>query len=154
MISEGHEQLGVVSRQEALGKAEEAGLDLVEIAPNANPPVCRIMDYGKYLFEQSKKKNAQKKKQKRIQIKTLKMRPNTDVGDYRVKLKKLIGFLEHGDKVRLIIRFRGREVMHHELGREILQRIENDTKGIALVEQVARLEGRQMAMLLGPDKKK
>ena len=82
------------------------------------------------------------------------MRPNTDVGDYRVKLKKLIGFLEHGDKVRLIIRFRGREVMHHELGREILQRIENDTKGIALVEQVARLEGRQMAMLLGPDKKK
>lgn len=154
LIAGEHEQIGVVSRQEALDKADEAGLDLVEIAPNADPPVCRIMDYGKYLFEQNKKKSAQKKKQKQIHIKTVKMRPNTDVGDYHVKLKKLIGFLEHGDKVKLMIRFRGREMLHQELGREILQRIENDTKGIAVVEQLAKLEGRQMVMLLGPEKKK
>ena len=146
--------MGVVNRQEALTKAEEAGLDLVEIAPNGDPPVCRIMDYGKYVFEQNKKKSAQKKKQKQIQVKTIKMRPNTDIGDYHVKLKKLLAFLEDGNKVKVIIRFRGREMLHQELGREILQRLESDTKGLAAVEQFAKLEGRQIAMLFGSDKKK
>ena len=153
LIDPKHEQLGVVNTRQALLMAEEADLDLVEVAPNASPPVCGIMNYGKYLFEQNKKKTAQRKKQKQIHIKTIKLRPNTDVGDYHVKLRKLMGFLEHGDKVKLIVRFRGREMMHQELGKQILQRIETDTKGIAVVEQMAKLEGKQLVMLLGPEKK-
>lgn len=133
--------------------AQEVSLDLVEIAPNEKPPVCRIMDYGKFLFEQRKKQHAAKKKQKQIQIKEIKMRPTTEEADYQVKLKNLKRFLEDGDKVKVTIRFRGREVMHNDLGFELLKRIEKDIEDLGTIEQHPRLEGRQMGMLIGPGKK-
>jgi translation initiation factor IF-3 len=142
--------LGVVSLREALDKAEIADLDLVEIAPNADPPVCRIMDYGKYLFELSKKKAAQKKKQKQIQIKEIKLRPTTDVGDYQVKLRNILRFLDDGDKVKVTIRFRGRELMHPELGMNLLKKIEHDIGEGGIVEQQPKMEARQIAMLIAP----
>jgi translation initiation factor IF-3 len=132
--------------------AEEAELDLVEIVPNAEPPVCRVMNYGKYLFEQTKKKQAAKKKQKQIQIKEVKFRPGTEEGDYQVKLRNLIRFLNHGDKVKVTLRFRGREMVHQELGTRMLERIETDTSEHAVVEQFPKMEGRQMVMLLAPKK--
>lgn len=133
--------------------AEEAGLDLVEISPNASPPVCRIMDYGKYRFEQNKKLAQQKKKQRQVQIKELKMRPGTDVGDYQVKLRSALRFLEEGDKVKFTVRFRGREMSYQELGVELLKRIEHDLGEAALIEQRPKLEGRQIVMVVGPKKK-
>lgn len=133
--------------EEALARAEEAGLDLVEISPNAKPPVCRIMDYGKYLFELSKKRSAQKKKQKLIQVKEVKFRPVTDIGDYQVKLRKIQSFLERGDKVKISLRFRGREMQHQRLGLELLDRIKKDL-GEVIVEQEPKLEGRQMTMVV------
>jgi translation initiation factor IF-3 len=138
---------------EALGLAQESGLDLVEISPNAEPPVARIMDYGKYKFEQAKKTQEAKKKQKQIQIKEVKFRPGTDEGDYNVKLRNLRRFIEAGDKAKVTIRFRGREMRHQELGGELLDRIEQDVSDIAVVEQRPKMEGRQMIMVLTARKK-
>ncbi|MDD3650413.1 translation initiation factor IF-3 [Immundisolibacter sp.] len=146
------EQIGVVSRMRALEAAEEAGLDLVEISPTAEPPVCRIMDFGKYLYTESKKQQVAKRNQKQIQVKEVKFRPQTDEGDYQVKLRNLIRFFEEGDKAKITLRFRGREMAHQELGRQLLQRLEDDLKGVAVVEQYPRLEGRQMVMVMSPRK--
>lgn len=127
-------------------------MDLVEIVPTAKPPVCRIMDYGKFLFEQNKKRHAAKKKQKQVQIKEVKFRPGTDEGDYQVKLRNLIRFLEEGDKVKVTLRFRGRELAHQEIGRKLLQRLEADFVEYGTVEQQAKMEGRQMVMIIAPKK--
>ena len=132
--------------------ADEAELDLVEIVPNVDPPVCRIMDYGKYLFEQTKKKHAARKKQKQIQVKEIKFRPGTEDGDYQVKLRNLTRFLNNGDKVKVTLRFRGREMVHQELGTRMLERIETDLEEYGVVEQYPRLEGRQMVMVFAPKK--
>jgi len=148
------EQVGVVSITEALQTAYDANLDLVEISPNADPPVCKIMDYGKYQFEQNKKLQAAKKKQKQIQIKEIKFRPGTEEGDYQVKLRSLIKFLNEGDKTKITVRFKGRELSHRELGMDLLKRIETDLEEVAAVEQFPKLEGRQMVMVMGPKKKK
>jgi len=148
------EQIGVVSIAEALQTAYDANLDLVEISPNADPPVCKVMDYGKYQFEQNKKLQAAKKKQKQIQIKEIKFRPGTEEGDYQVKLRSLIKFLNDGDKTKITVRFKGRELSHRELGMDLLKRIETDLEEIASVEQFPKLEGRQMVMVMGPKKKK
>jgi len=153
LIDADGEQVGIVSTKEALRAAEESGLDLVEISPTAKPPVCRIMDYGKYLFEISKKQAEAKKKQKQIQVKELKFRPTTEEGDYQVKLRNLIRFLEHGDKVKITLRFRGREVAHQDLGMKILERLQQDTAEFGVVEQQAKREGRQLLMVLSPKKK-
>jgi len=133
--------------------ALEAELDLVEIAPTAKPPVCRIMDYGKYLFEENKKKHAAKKKQKQIQVKEIKFRPGTDEGDYQVKLRNLIRFLNDGDKTKVTLRFRGREMAHQELGMKLMKRVEADLADYGVVEQFPKMEGRQMVMVLSPQKK-
>jgi translation initiation factor IF-3 len=148
------EQVGVVSINEALQLAYDASLDLVEISPNADPPVCKVMDYGKYQFELNKKLQAAKKKQKQIQIKEIKFRPGTEEGDYQVKLRNLIKFLSEGDKTKITVRFKGRELTHRELGMDLLKRIETDLDEFALVEQFPKLEGRQMVMVMGPKKKK
>jgi translation initiation factor IF-3 len=147
------EQAGIMSSDEAKAMAYEAELDLVEISPEAKPPVCRIMDYGKYLFELNKKKHAAKKKQKQIQVKEVKFRPGTEEGDYQVKLRNLIRFLENGDKAKVTLRFRGREMSHQELGLKLLKRVEADLEELATVEQFPRVEGRQMVMVLSPKKK-
>jgi len=149
--SEG-DQIGVMGIRDALARAEEEGMDLVEIAPQADPPVCRIMDWGKYRFEQSKKAQAARKKQKQIQIKEVKFRPGTDDHDYDVKMRNLRRFIEEGDKVKVTLRFRGREMAHQELGLEILQRVEKDMAEETVVEQRPRMEGRQMVMMLSPKK--
>ncbi len=148
------EAVGVVSIAEAMEAANEAGMDLVEISPNAEPPVCRVMDYGKFLFEKSKAAKEQKKKQKQVQIKEVKFRPGTDIGDYQVKLRNLTGFLEDGNKVKVTIRFRGREMAHQEIGVDVLNRLKVDTEEFAVVESFpTRIEGRQMIMVLAPKKK-
>jgi len=147
------EMVGVLSREEALALAEESGMDLVEIQPTADPPVCRIMDYGKFKFEAQKKANAAKKKQKIVEIKELKFRPTTDDGDYNIKLRNLRRFLEEGDKVKVNIRFKGREMAHQELGMEMARRIEADLADEVVIEQRPRLEGRQMIMMIAPKKK-
>jgi len=134
--------------------AEEANLDLVEISPQAEPPVCKVMDYGKFKFEEQKKLQAARKKQKQIQVKEIKFRPGTDIGDYNVKLRSLIKFLNEGDKVKVTLRFRGREMAHQELGRELLNRVEADLQELGVVEQYPKMEGRQMVMVLSPKKKK
>ncbi len=148
------EQLGIVSLREALAKAEEADLDLVEIAPQAQPPVCRIMDYGKFKYQESKKQHEAKLKQKQIQVKEVKFRPGTDENDYQVKLRSLVRFLGEGDKAKVTLRFRGREMAHQEFGLELLKRVENDLVEYGVVEQFPKLEGRQMIMVLAPKKKK
>ena len=145
--------IGVLSRDEALEKAQEEGLDLVEIQPNADPPVCRIMDYGKFKFDAQKKANAAKKKQKQVEIKEVKFRPVTDSGDYAIKMRKMREFLEDGDKIKVNIRFRGREMSHQELGRAMLERIEADLGDDIVIESRPRLEGRQMVMMIAPKKK-
>ena len=145
--------VGVLTREEALALAEESAMDLVEIQPTADPPVCRIMDYGKFKFEAQKKANAAKKKQKIVEIKELKFRPTTDDGDYNIKLRNLRRFLEEGDKVKVNIRFKGREMSHQELGLEMAKRIEADLADEVVIEQRARLEGRQMIMMVAPKKK-
>lgn len=147
-------QAGIVSAREALRAAEESGLDLVEISPTAKPPVCRIMDYGKFLFEVNKKQAEAKKKQKQIQVKEIKFRPTTEEGDYQVKLRNLIRFLNHGDKVKVTLRFRGREMAHQEVGMKILDRLQQDTADLAVMEQQAKREGRQLLMVLAPKKAK
>jgi translation initiation factor IF-3 len=148
------EQLGVVSIAEAIRLAEEGGADLVEISPTAEPPVCKLMDYGKFLFEKSKALKEQKKKQKQIQIKEIKFRPGTDEGDYQVKLRNLRRFIEEGDKAKVTLRYRGREMAHLDIGIEMLNRIKEDLADIALCESFpSRVEGRQMIMMLAPNKK-
>jgi translation initiation factor IF-3 len=153
VIGDDGEMIGVLSREEALQKAEEAGLDLVEIQPNADPPVCKIMDFGKFKFELQKKANEAKKKTKQIEIKEMKFRPVTDEGDYQIKLRNMRRFLEEGDKIKVNIRFRGREMSHQELGREMASRIEADLGDDIVVESRPRLEGRQMVMMIAPKKK-
>lgn len=153
LIGSDGEQKGVVATAEALSQAREEDLDLVEISPNAEPPVCRIMDYGKFLFEQAKKQAAAKKKQKQIQVKEVKFRPGTEEGDYQVKLRNLIRFLDHGDKAKITIRFRGRELSHQEIGMELLKRVEKDLEPYGIVEQHPKREGRQLVMVLSPKKK-
>ncbi|OPZ10788.1 MAG: Translation initiation factor IF-3 [Alphaproteobacteria bacterium ADurb.BinA280] len=147
------ENVGVLTRDEALKMAMDLELDLVEIQPNVDPPVCRIMDFGKFRFEQQKKANAAKKKQKQVEIKELKFRPTTDVGDYAIKLRNLKRFLEEGDKVKVNIRFKGREMAHQELGLAMAQKLEVDLGDEVVIEQRARLEGRQMVMMIAPKKK-
>ncbi len=147
------EQLGVISLEEAQKIADEASLDLVEISPQAEPPVCKVMDYGKFRFEEQKKRQASRKKQKQIQVKEIKFRPGTDIGDYNVKLKNLTRFLTEGDKVKVTLRFRGREMAHQELGRDLLKRVEGDLDELGTVEQFPKMEGRQMVMVLAPRKK-
>ena len=153
VIGSDGEMIGVLSRDEALQQAQEEGLDLVEIQPNADPPVCRIMDYGKYKFDLQKKANLAKKKQKQVEIKEVKFRPVTDDGDYAIKMRKMRGFLEDGDKIKVNIRFRGREMSHQELGRNMLNRIEADLGEDIVIESRPRMEGRQMVMMIAPKKK-
>ena len=153
LIGANGEQIGIVKIGEALSIAEDATLDLVEISPNAAPPVCRVMDYGKYLYELGKQKAAAKKKQKQVQIKEIKFRPGTDDGDYGVKLRNLVRFLEEGDKAKITLRFRGREITHQELGHALLKRVEADLAEYAAVEQYPKMEGRQLVMVLSPVKK-
>jgi len=147
------EPLGIVTLAEAFAKAEEADIDLVEIAPNAVPPVCRLMDYGKFKYAESKKQHEVKLKQKQVQVKEIKFRPGTDDGDYAIKVRNIIRFIEDGDKAKITLRFRGREITHQEFGLALLRRVEADTKEVALVEQFPKMEGRQMVMVLGPHKK-
>ena len=142
-----------MSRDAALELATTAGLDLVEVSPNAEPPVCRIMDYGKYLFEQNKKAQFARKKQKQIHIKEVKFRPGTDEGDYQVKLRNLIRFLTGGDKTKVTLRFRGREMAHQELGTKLLERVRKDLAEYGSVEQFPQMEGRQMIMVIAPKKR-
>ncbi|VEB24840.1 Translation initiation factor IF-3 [Avibacterium volantium] len=154
MIDQDGEQAGIVSLQEALNKAEEVNLDLVEISPNAEPPVCRIMNYGKFLYEKGKAAKEQKKKQKVVQVKEIKFRPGTDEGDYQVKLRSILRFLEDGDKVKITVRFRGREMAHQDIGLNVLERVKQDTSGIAMIESApGKLEGRQAVMVIAPKKK-
>ncbi len=145
--------LGVTSVDAALKLAAEAGVDLVEISPNAEPPVCRIMDYGKFLYEKSKSQKEQKKKQKQVQVKEIKLRPATDEGDYQVKLRNLRRFLDDGDKAKITLKFKGREMAHQDLGLEVLKRVEQDTADIAVVEAQSKVEGKQAVMVLAPKKK-
>ena len=152
LVSDSGEQLGILSPDEARKIAEERGMDLVEIAPNAEPPVCRLMDYGKYLYASAKKKQESKKKQKQITVKEIKFRPGTDIGDYDIKVRNLTKFLDAGNKVKVTLRFRGREMAHQELGMEMLKRVEEDLKEIGIVEQMPKMEGRQMVMVLAPVK--
>ena len=147
------DQLGIMTTQEALRTAEGLGLDLVEVAPSAEPPVCRIMDYGKFVFEQNKKAQSARRKQKQIQVKEVKFRPGTEEGDYQVKLRNLIKFLTHGDKAKVTLRFRGREMVHQELGAELLKRVQSDLEQYGSVEQQPLMEGRQMVMVIGPRKR-
>ena len=154
LVGKDGEQIGVVSISEALETAEQSSLDLVEISPNAEPPVCKVMDYGKFIFEKSKAQKEQKKKQKQIQVKEIKFRPGTDEGDYQVKLRNLRRFLEGGDKAKVTIRFRGREMAHQEIGIDLLKRVRSDLEDIANCESFPhRVEGRQMIMVLAPIKK-
>ena len=150
--SEG-EQRGVLPLRDAIQVAKDEGLDLVEVSPTADPPVCRIMDFGKYLFEQNKKSQAAKRKQKQVHVKEIKFRPGTDEGDYQIKLRKLVEFLEEGDKTKITLRFRGREMAHKELGAQLLARVRDDLEDYGTVEQMPQLEGRQMVMVMAPKKK-
>lgn len=142
-----------MSIQQALDHAAEAGLDLVEVAPNSEPPVCRVMDYGKFVFEQNKKAQSARRKQKQIHVKEVKFRPGTEEGDYQVKLRNLIRFLTQGDKTKVTLRFRGREMAHQELGAELLRRVQTDLEEYGAVEQYPQLEGRQMVMVIAPRKR-
>ncbi len=153
LIGADGKQVGVVTIGEALNAAADAELDLVEIAPEAQPPVCRIMDFGKYQFDQKKQRQQAKKKQKQIEVKEIKFRPGTDEGDYQVKLRNLIRFLQDGDKAKITMRFRGREQVHQNLGLDLLHRIEADLSDYGIVEQPPQSEGRQMIMVFGPKKK-
>jgi translation initiation factor IF-3 len=154
LIADNGDQVGVVTLAEALTAATEATMDLVEISPDSDPPVCRIMDYGKHIFEEKKRKNESKKKQKQTQIKEMKFRPGTEEGDYQVKLRNLKRFLNDGDKAKVTLRFRGREMAHQELGLKLMTRIGTDLEDVGIVEQEAKTEGRQMTMVVAPKKKK
>ena len=153
LVGANGEPLGIVSLNEALAQAEEADIDLVEIAPQAAPPVCRLMDYGKYKYAESKRQHEARLKQKQVQVKEVKFRPGTDEGDYKIKLRNLIRFLQEGDKAKVTLRFRGREITHQELGLALLKRVEADLQEHAVVEQFPKMEGRQMIMVVAPHKK-
>ncbi|MFT5398835.1 MAG: translation initiation factor IF-3 [Gammaproteobacteria bacterium] len=153
MVAEDGEQKGIVTLEEAKAMAEAAKLDLVELVPDAEPPVCRLMDYGKFRFQQKKKLHDQRKKQRQVQIKEIKFRPGTEEGDYQVKLRKLTEFIEVGDRCKVTVRFRGREMAHMEIGTELLKRVETDMKEFTTVDQYPQSEGRQMTMLLVPKKR-
>jgi translation initiation factor IF-3 len=153
VIDAAGEQAGVMPLEAALEIARDDGLDLVEVSPMAEPPVCRVMDFGKYLFEQNKKAQSAKRKQKQVHVKEIKFRPGTEEGDYQVKLRKLVNFLENGDKTKVTLRFRGREMAHQELGANLLARVREDLDEIAMVEQMPQMEGRQMIMVMAPKKK-
>ena len=153
LVGANGEPLGIVSLNESLAQAEEADIDLVEIAPQAAPPVCRLMDYGKYKYAESKRQHEARLKQKQVQVKEVKFRPGTDEGDYKIKLRNLIRFLEEGDKAKITLRFRGREITHQELGLALLKRVEADLQEHAVVEQFPKMEGRQMVMVVAPHKK-
>ena len=153
MLGAEGEQMGIMETRDAIKAAEELGMDLVEIQPNGDPPVCKIMDYGKFKFEAQKKASAAKKKQKQVEIKELKFRPTTDIGDYTIKLRNLRRFLEEGDKVKITIRFRGREMAHMELGDAMVKKIAADIAEEAVIEQYPRMEGRLMVMMVAPKKK-
>ena len=150
LVDERGNMVGIVPRTEALTMAADAGLDLVEIAPNADPPVCKILDFGKFKYEEQKKKNEARKKQKIIEVKEIKLRPSIDDHDYEVKMRSMNKFIEEGDKVKVTMRFRGRELAHQELGMNVLMRVREDLDGIAKVEQMPRMEGRQMTMVVAP----
>jgi translation initiation factor IF-3 len=150
LVDERGRMVGVVGRSEALAMAVDAGLDLVEIAPNADPPVCKILDFGKFKYEEQKKKNEARKKQKIIEVKEIKLRPSIDDHDYAVKMRSMNKFIEEGDKVKVTMRFRGRELAHQELGMNVLIRVRDDLDAIAKVEQMPRMEGRQMTMVVSP----
>lgn len=154
IVDETSEQLGVISLQEALKKAEELEVDLVEISPNAKPPVCKIMNYGKFKYREQKRAHEQKMKQKQVHVKEIKLRPVTDEHDYQIKLKNAKRFLEDGDKVKFIVQFRGRELVHQELGLKYLEKAEQDLIDIAICEQKSKVEGRNAIMIVGPKKKK
>ena len=145
--------MGILSREAALQLAQDSAMDLVEISPTAVPPVCRIMDFGKFLFETNKKAHAAKRKQKQIQVKEVKFRPGTEEGDYQIKMRNLLKFLGSGDKAKVTLRFRGREMAHQEIGVRLLQRVRQDLESVGTVEQFPRLEGRQMVMVIAPKKK-
>ena len=153
LVAENGDQLGIKTVAEALRLAEEQNVDLVEIAPLANPPVCKLMDYGKFRYREQKKAHEAKLKQKQIQVKEIKFRPGTDEGDYKIKLNKLTQFLEEGDKAKVTLRFRGREMAHKEFGERLLERVRKDLDPVGVVEQFPKLEGRQMVMVLAPKKK-
>ncbi|MBT7275621.1 MAG: translation initiation factor IF-3 [Woeseiaceae bacterium] len=153
VINSKGDQAGVMALNLAIQMARDESLDLVEVSPNASPPVCRIMDFGKYLFEINKKGQNTKRKTKRTQVKEIKFRPTTDEGDYQIKLRKLKEFLEHGDKAKVTLRYRGREMVHQELGVQLIERVKSDLEDYGSVEQLPELEGRQMVMILGPKKK-
>ena len=150
LIDQNGEKQGVMPTSSALEAAEEAGLDLVEIVPNADPPVCKILDYGKFKFQEQKKKNEARKKQKVIEVKEIKLRPGIDEHDYDVKMRSMVKFIEEGDKVKVTMRFRGRELAHQDLGMNVLMRVKDDLDAIAKVEQFPRMEGRQMIMVMSP----
>lgn len=154
LIDSQGEQVGIVDRDDALERAADADMDLVELDANADPPVARIMDYGKWKFEQQKKQQAARKKQKQIEVKEVKFRPGTDEGDYQVKLRNVRRFLDDGNKVKCTLRFRGREMAHQELGMQLLQRVEQDVEDVATVDQRPRMEGKLMVMMLSPRKGK
>jgi translation initiation factor IF-3 len=153
LIGEDGEQLGIVPSRQALTMAEEAGIDLVEIAPMAQPPVCRLMDFGKFKYQEAKRAHEAKLKQKQVQVKEVKFRPGTDDNDYQIKLRNLIKFLGEGDKAKITLRFRGREMAHQEFGMRMLERIKGDLEEHAMVEQFPKMEGRQLVMVLTPSKK-
>lgn len=153
LISESGEQLGVVSVREALAMAEGQDVDLVEISPTAKPPVCKLMDYGKYKYQQAKKRDEAKKNQKQVQIKEIKFRPGTDEGDYQIKMRNINRFLADGDKVKVTLRFRGREMAHQQLGARLLERVKEDLAEVAQIESFPKMEGRQMVMMIAPKKK-
>lgn len=153
VIDSAGEQRGVMAVAEAIALAKEEALDLVEVAPIADPPVCRIMDFGKHLFEQNKKAQSAKRKQKQVHVKEIKFRPGTEEGDYQIKLRKLVEFLESGDKTKVTLRFRGREMAHQELGANLLARVRQDLEEHGIVEQMPQMEGRQMIMVISPKKK-
>jgi translation initiation factor IF-3 len=150
LVDENGEQVGVVSVSDALRRAETAGLDLMEVSPTADPPVCKILDYGRFRYEAQKKKNEARKKQKVIEVKEIKMRPNIDTHDYEVKMRSIHRFIGEGDKVKVTMRFRGREMVHQELGKQVLDRVREEMEETAKVEQFPKLEGRQMTMVMAP----
>jgi len=150
LIGADGDNIGVVHPAKAMQLADEAGLDLVEISPNANPPVCKIMDFGKFKYEQQKRESEARKKQKIIEVKEVKFRPNTDTHDYDVKMRNVFKFLENGDKVKITLRFRGREMAHQNLGRQLLERVAGDIAEVGKVENMPKMEGRQMIMMIGP----
>ncbi len=153
VIGASGEQVGVMSITDALARARESDLDLVEVAPNSDPPVCRVMDYGKFVFEQNKKAQSARRKQKQTHVKEIKFRPGTEEGDYQIKLRNLTRFLSVGDKTKVTLRFRGREMAHQELGVELLKRVQKDLEEVGIVEQHPQLEGRQMIMVIAPKKR-